>query len=347
MTEALAPPLPGRPHGPARRAALLLPLLLGGLATTGALALALGVTPVPTADLPAILWGEGGSRVHRIVVWELRLPRVLTGAVAGAALALSGALLQDALRNDLAEPGLLGVASGASLVVAAVVILGLPVPPGALPVLALLGGLATGVVILGATRLTRDPVRMILVGAALAALFSALITIIVVLGSPEEVRALYAWLVGSLIGRGWDDLAALVPWAAAAVPLALLLARPLNLLRLGDEVAQGLGLPVFGARALILLVAVALVAPVVARCGPIGFVALIAPHLARGLLGTGDARLVLPVAALLGAWLLVAADLAAREILRPAELPVGLVVTALGAPVAIWLLRRRLVGAAP
>ena len=315
---------------------------LAGLLVTGAFALAVGVTQVPTGDLPGILWGEGGERVHRIVVWEMRLPRVLMGAFAGAALGISGALLQDSLRNPLAEPGLLGVASGASLAVAVVVVLDIAVPAGSLPLLALGGGLAVGLAILGMTRLTRDPVRMILVGAALSALFSALITIVIVLGSPEEIRALTTWLVGSLIGSDWEDLRALAPWLLPGIPASLLLVRPLTLLALGDEMAEGLGLPVLRARALILLVAVALVAPVVARCGPIAFVALIAPHLARGLLGHAAPTAVLPLSALLGAWLLVAADLAAREVLRPAELPVGLVVTALGAPVAIWLVRRQL-----
>jgi iron complex transport system permease protein len=322
------------------RAVPLALLLLALLAATGAASLAIGITAIPARDLPAILFGEGGERVHRIVAWDLRLPRFLLGALVGAMLALAGALLQDALRNPLAEPSLLGVSSGASLVVATVVIFGIAVPPGSLPVFALAGGLVAGLLILGATRIVRDPVRTILIGAALAAFFSAGITVVVVLGSPDQVRSLYAWLTGSLIGRSWDDLARVLPWAVVAVPVALLLARPLNLLRLGEEMAEGLGLPVARTQALIFLTAILLTAPVVAAAGPIGFVALIAPHMARGALGTGNAAAVLPVSALLGAVLLSSADLAAREVLRPAELPVGLVATAFGAPVALFLLRR-------
>lgn len=325
------------------RAGLLVGLLAVALLGVLVMALGWGVTQIPAANLPDILFSdEGGTRVHRIVIWDIRLPRFLIGAVSGLCLGLSGVLLQDALRNDLADPGLLGVASGASLVVAVVVVLNVPVPAGSLPFLALIGGVGVGVLILLATRITHDPVRIILIGAALAALFSALITIVVVMGNPDEVRTLYTWLVGSLIGRGWDDLRAILPWALLAVPLTLLLVRPLNLLRLGDDVAEGLGLPVFRIRTGIFLVAIALNAPVIAQCGPIGFVALIAPHLARAALGTAHALVVLPVAGLIGAVLLTLSDFAAREVLQPAELPVGLLVTVLGAPVALWLLRRKM-----
>jgi iron complex transport system permease protein len=208
-----------------------------------------------------------------------------------------------------------------------------------LPLLALTGGLGAGGIILLVTRLTRDPVRMILIGAALGALFGALITVVVVLGEPDELRVLYSFLVGSLIGRGWEAVQLAAPWLAVALPIALLFGRPLNLLQLGDEMAEGLGLPVFRTRALIFAVAIALNAAIVAVCGPIGFVALIAPHMVRGLLQTSDARQVLPISALLGALLLTTCDLLARELFSPAELPVGLVTVAVGSPIALLLLR--------
>jgi iron complex transport system permease protein len=315
-------------------------VLLGALGIVGMLALSRGITAIPIADLFAILFGAGGERVPRIVIWEVRLPRVVLGVLAGAALSVSGALLQDALRNELAEPGLLGVSTGASLAVAVVVIFNIAVPVGFLPLFALAGGLAVGLIILFTTRLTRDPIRIILIGAALGALFGALITVIVVLGEPEELRALYRFLVGSMVGRNWDSVTLVAPWIALALPAALLFARPLNLLQLGDEMAEGLGMPVFRTRFLIFLVAIMLNAAVVAICGPIGFVALVAPHMVRGLLRTSDARQVLPISALLGALLLTSADLVAREIFQPAELPVGLVTIALGSPIALVLLRR-------
>lgn len=318
---------------------LLLFLVLCGM---GVLALMIGITAIAPGEVLTILFTEGGEPVSRIVIWEVRLPRFLLGALAGVALAVSGAMLQDALKNELAEPGLLGVSTGASLVVAVVVIFSVPIPFGTRPLFALAGGLVAGLVILFATRLTRDPVRMILIGAALGALFGALITVVVVLGEPDELRVLYAFLVGSLIGRDWQDVQLVLPWITVVLPIALLSGRPLNLLQLGDDMAEGLGLPVFRTRLFIFLVAIALNAAIVAVCGPIGFVALVAPHMVRGLLKTTDARQVLPISALLGAVLLTISDLLAREIFSPAELPVGLVTVVFGSPIALFLLRRLL-----
>lgn len=315
-------------------------LFLVALAIIGVLALMIGITQIPPSEVLRIVFTDGGERVPRIVIWSVRLPRFVLGAIAGAALAVSGAMLQDALKNELAEPGLLGVSSGASLVVAVIVIFNIAIPFGMLPVLALCGGLGAGIIILLATRLTRDPVRMILIGSALGALFSALITVVVVLGEPNEIRALYSWLVGSLIGRDWQDVRLVLPWVAVALPAALLFGRPLNLLQLGDDMAEGLGLNVFQTRALIFIVAITLNAAIVAVCGPIGFVALVAPHMVRGMLQTSDARQVLPISALLGALLLTGSDLLAREIFSPAELPVGLVTVVVGSPMALFLLRR-------
>jgi iron complex transport system permease protein len=338
---------------PARRPARLGRVLVIGLAlaaalgTSGVLALMLGITPIAPDEVVSILFSSAGERVPRLVIWTLRLPRFLLGALAGAALALVGALLQDALGNPLAEPGLLGVSTGASLVVTVVVVFDLTVPFVSLPILALAGGMASGLVILSATRLTRDPVRMLLIGAALTSLLGALITCCLVLAKPDDIQLLYTFMVGSLTGRDWDSLTLAAPWLLIGIPPALLFARSLNLLQLGDELAEGLGLPVFRTRLLILLLSAALVAAVVAVCGPIGFIALLAPHMTRRLLGTPDARQVLPIAGLLGAALLTAADLLAREILRPAELPVGLITIALGSPLALILLRRTIAVSRP
>jgi iron complex transport system permease protein len=338
----LTPSLPASERRPARlsRVGGVALLLLAALFGVGVLALMIGITRIPAEEVLRIVFTEAGERVPRIVIWEVRLPRFLLGALAGAALAVAGAMLQDALKNELAEPGLLGVASGASLVVAVVVIFNIVVPFGVLPVLALIGGLGVGAIILLATRLTRDPVRMILIGSALAALFSALIIAVVVLGDPDELRVLYSYLVGSLIGRDWDDVRLAAPWIVVALPIALFFGRPLNLLQLGDDMAEGLGLPVFRTRAIIFVIAIALQAAVVAVAGPIGFIALIAPHMVRALLQTTDARQVLPISALVGAVLLTSADLLAREIFSPAELPVGLLTIAIGSPLALILLRR-------
>ncbi|MBX3013038.1 MAG: iron ABC transporter permease [Caldilineaceae bacterium] len=317
-------------------------LLLAVLVVLVVLSLMLGVTKIPAEQVFHILWTGEGERVPQLVITTLRLPRALLGILLGAAMALTGVTLQDSLRNVLADPGLLGVSMGASLVVAIIVVFHLPIPFGLLPVFALLGGLACGLLILLTTRLTRDPVRTILVGAALSALVAALITTVVVLARPNELQVLYSFLVGSLIGRNQDDLWMVLPWLGIGIPLSLCFGRLLNVLQLGDDMAEGLGLPVLRVRFGLFLVSIGMTAAIVAVAGPIGFVALIAPHMTRYLLRTSDSRQVLWIAALLGATLLLAADLLAREIFSPAELPVGLVLTVVGSPLALFLLRRSL-----
>jgi iron complex transport system permease protein len=317
-------------------------VLLAALGVIFVLALMLGVTRIAPGEVLSILLTGEGERVPTLVIQTLRLPRALLGVLIGAAMALTGVLLQDALKNELADPGLLGVSTGASLVVAAIVVLDIAVPWGTLPLFAFGGGLSAGLVILLATRLTRDPVRTILIGAALSALLGALITTIIVLAEPNEIQILYSYLVGSLTGRNNDDLLLVLPWLLLGIPASLFFGRVLNLLQLGDDIAEGLGLPVFRTRFVIFLLCIAMQAAVVAVAGPIGFVALIAPHITRFLLRSSDSRHVLPIAALLGAVLLTGADLLAREIFSPAELPVGLVTVVVGSPVALVLLRRAL-----
>lgn len=316
-------------------------LLIAGL---GLYSLMISTPRLSPAQLWEVLVEGGGTRLARVAVLRLRLPRLALGILAGAMLALAGVLLQDALRNPLAGPELLGVSAGAAAIVAAVVIFQLPVPFALVPWLALAGGLLSGgLVILAARRLT-DPIRLALIGAALAALLNALVTGIVSLGAQNEIGLFFLFLLGSLANRGWDQVRIVLPWAVVGLPLALLCARPLNLLGLGDEVAAGLGLPVLRTRLLLLLLAAGLTAAVVAVCGPVAFVALLAPHLARRLLGTADARLTLPLAALVGAALLLAADVAGRQVFASRELPVGMWTTIVGAPLLLVLLRRQLGG---
>ncbi|NJO84030.1 MAG: iron ABC transporter permease [Blastochloris sp.] len=348
MAQSSARPLQRSTAPALQRSARLSAVLLIALALIAALcvifvlALMLGVTAIPPDQVFRILFTGEGERVPTLVIWTLRLPRALLGMLIGAAMALSGVLLQDSLKNELADPGLLGVSTGASLVVAAIVVLNIAVPFGTLPLFAMAGGLVAGLVILFATRLTRDPVRTILIGAAISSLFAALITTLIVLAEPNEIQMLYSYLVGSMTGRNMDDLWTALPWLVIGIPASLFFGRVLNVLQLGDDMAEGLGLPVFRTRFIIFLLCIAMQAAVVAVAGPIGFVALIAPHMTRFLLRTTDARQVLPIAALLGAVLLTGADLLAREIFSPAELPVGLVTIVIGSPVALVLLRQLL-----
>ena len=282
---------------------------------------------------------QSGERLAHIVVHDLRLPRALLGVIAGASLALAGAMLQDTLGNPLAEPGILGLSSGAVVLVAIVTIFGVPVAYSLMP---LLGGLAAGGVLLVVASLKTDPVRLVLIGAAMTAFLNAVVIIAISIGEPFDIQLLYRFMVGSLANRNWESVYQVLPWAVIGIPLALMTARALNLLQLGDEVAEGLGLPVVRARLLIFVISVVLVASVVSVAGPISFVALLAPHAARRILATPDARLVLPVAALLGAVLLTAADLFARTVLAPVELPVGIFTTLFGGPVLLILIRREL-----
>jgi iron complex transport system permease protein len=181
---------------------------------------------------------------------------------------------------------------------------------------------------------------MILVGVGLAAICGALTSLMITFGDIYDVQRALIWLTGSVYGRSWDELWALLPWVAAFAPLALLLARDLNALNLGEEIARGLGIRVALRRGLLLLSAVALAGATVAAAGTIGFVGLIAPHLGRRLVGPDHSGL-LPTAGLIGALVVVAADLAGRTLFAPVELPVGLVTAAVGAPCFIGLLLRQ------
>ena len=280
---------------------------------------------------------------QRFIVQNLRLPRVIGGLVAGGMLGVSGAVMQDTLRNPLAGPELIGVSAGASLAVATIVAFRLPFPGIALPLAALLAGLATGAVILSLVSLKSNPMRMLLAGAAFAALLNALVIAVITL-APNfgGVSVIYRFLVGSLSDVQWEEVRLVAPWTIALPVIFVLAGRRLNILKLGDEMAEGLGVGVRRTRALLFAAAVLLVAPVIAIAGPIGFVALVSPHIVRRLLRTSDARIVLPVSAAVGAILVVSADMAARLVLHPHEIAVGLWTVVLGAPALLMLMQRGL-----
>lgn len=315
---------------------LLIALLL--IISAGCFALTGGTPALSIAEVLSILQG-GGERVPRIIVTDVRLPRFILSMLCGAALAVSGVILQDTLRNRLAGAEILGVSAGASVMIALVVVFGLPVAWSAYPWLALAGGLVVGGLLLSMMRRIDDPIRLILIGVAFTAFCNSCIIAIVSMGTQSQITLLYLYLVGSLSSRTWQHVNLIVPWLLITLPLALLSASWLNLLRLGDEMAEGLGLPVGRTRLLLLLLAVILVAVVVAVAGPIGFVALPVPHLARRLLQTSDARWILPISALIGASLVAIADVLARLALHPNDLPVGLWTVMIGAPLLIFLLR--------
>jgi iron complex transport system permease protein len=202
-----------------------------------------------------------------------------------------------------------------------------------------------GTIVLVSMRRVGDPVRLVLMGVSLGALLYAAIISIISLGDQNDVGLLYLYLLGSLANRTWDYVNLVWPWALVCIPLALVMARPLNLLQLGDEMAEGLGLRVVRWRLFIMAIGAAMVAAVVAVSGPIAYVALASPHMARRALQTTDARQVLPVSMLIGSVLLVGADLLAKNLFSPIELPVGIWTTIIGGPLLLFLLRRQLAGA--
>lgn len=327
-----------RPSVAGGRAAMLAAGLAAAMAACALGALCLGEPTIgPGTALTALV---DVADPRHVAVADVRLPRLLLGLVAGAGLALAGVLLQDVLRNPIAGPELLGVSSGAAVVVAAIVVLGLGVPLAAQPWAALGGALVAGLLVLAAMGRTRDPGHVALVGAAVSAAAGGLVVAIVGLGTQGNVVVLFRYLLGSLAARGWPHLVAVLPIVVAGSAAAWLLRRRVAALTLGDEVAAGLGVPVTTTRLAAVSVAALLAAAVASVCGPVAFVALLAPHLARTLLGTSSTRRVLVPAAAVGALLLGLADLASRLVLYPVELPVGIATTLVGVP-ALLLLRRR------
>ncbi|GAA1907172.1 hypothetical protein GCM10009716_16320 [Streptomyces sodiiphilus] len=310
--------------------------LLLGAAVLGALCL--GTPAVPPSRLPGLLTGQGEG-IERIVVTELRLPRVVLALLAGACLGAAGLVLQEALRNPLAVPEMLGVSSGAALGVAAPLVLAVSVPAVVQPVLALGGAAFGGALTLLAAGAGRSPSAVLLTGAAVAAALQAGLLVMMVMADQLDLQLIYRYLLGSLSGRTWGDVTGLWPWLLIAVPALVLCAPVLSVLRLGDEDATALGVRVHRARFAALAVAVVLIAPVVAVCGPVAWVGFLAPHLTRRLLPEADAVRWLPWSAAWGAVTVALADLPARLALAPVETPVGAWTALLGVPAGVVLLR--------
>lgn len=328
-------------RGRSRVVSLPLAVGLAAAALVAAIAagLAWGSLRIPLDELLAVLTG-GGSDLARTIVLNQRLPRTLVAALAGAALAVSGLLLQGVVRNPLADPSIVGITSGAG-VGALLLLIALPqLPAGWLPAAAFVGGLlAAATVYAIALRNQLQPITLALIGVAVSACASAAIQLLVVQAQLRVAVAL-AWLAGSTYARGWDDFALLAAWPVVLIPLGWLLARRLDLLALGDASAAGLGLHISRTRLQASLIGVALASASVAIVGTVGFVGLMAPHAARLLVGNRH-RGLFPLTALLGAGLLVAADWVGRLLLAPKEIPSGLVVALLGAPFLLWLMRDR------
>jgi len=333
------------------RARAVLLVLVAFVALASLASLGTGAAGV---SLPEILgkWlsGQELSLREHVVLFDIRLPRLLTGLLVGASLAVSGAVMQGLFRNPLADPGIVGVGAGAGLGAVLAIVLGAFLPPAILAVAgmhlvalaAFFGGWATTLILYRvSTRAGRTSVAtMLLAGIALGALSGALTGILVYIADDRQLRDLTFWGLGSLAGASWAKLAAAAPIMAIALLAAPMLARALNGLALGEGAAAHLGIAVQRMKTLAILTVAAATGAAVAVSGGIGFIGIVVPHLLRLVMGP-DHRFLLPAAALLGAGLLVLADIIARLIIAPAELPIGIVTAVLGGPVFLWILLRR------
>ncbi len=324
--------------------------LVGLLVLALVLGVGVGAVSLSPREVLGALWaGLWGGEANPIV-WEIRLPRVLLGMLVGAALGVSGAAYQGLFRNPLADPFLMGAASGAAFGATVALVLSGSLAsayahqvatawPQMVPLMAFVGALGavgTALVLAGGVARTHD---LILAGVVVGSILIGLTTFLMLLDA-DRVRAVFAYTLGNLAFAGWDGVRRVGAYLLVALPPLFLLGRALNAMQLGEAVAKTLGLPLEALKLLLIAAATLATAAAVAQVGIIGFVGLVVPHTLRRLVGE-DHRYLLPASALGGAVLLVLADLVARTLVRPAELPVGVVTTLLGGPFFLYLLRRQ------
>ncbi|MGO1769868.1 MAG: FecCD family ABC transporter permease [Microbacterium sp.] len=338
---------------PVRRFPVPVGAVLGLCVLGVAVVLAIGIGPIEIAPAPVVRVvlhevfgvGEPGDALETTVVMNLRMPRVLFGALAGAALAVSGAALQGLFHNPLADPGIIGVSGGASAGAVAAIVL-LP-PLGAtffgwlVPASAFAGGaLATTLIyVLARPRAGSGTARLLLVGVAIGAGFAAVTGFLTYVADDDDLQSIVFWQMGSLGSIDWVKLALVAPPILVGVGVLVTMHRSLDLLALGERDARHLGLDVVRTRALVIALAALVTGAAVAFAGTIGFIGLVVPHIVRMAFGPAH-RAVVPMSAIVGALLIVVADTAARSIAPPSEVPIGLFTAALGAPFFLWLVLR-------
>ncbi|HSG07496.1 MAG TPA: iron ABC transporter permease [Longimicrobiales bacterium] len=320
-------------------------LLLMALLASVVLGVRFGSVDLSTAQVLAALTG-GGSEWQRTIVVELRLPRMLLGALVGGGLALAGATFQALLRNPLAEPYILGISGGASVGAVSLLALGLAgTASWALPLAALAGALLAIALVFGvatASGRSLDVRVLLLAGVVVAAFFSACIAFILSISEARTVQSAVLWIMGSLAGATWASVGITAAYTLPAAALLLGLARPLNLMAIGEETAHYLGADVERVKRFALVLAALLTAAGVAVAGVIGFVGLVVPHGIRLLVGS-DHRALLPLSFLGGATFLALSDVVAQLVLAPTQVPVGVITAFVGVPLFLVLLRRSVV----
>ena len=311
--------------------------LLALLALVMLVSMRFGSLKLTFAEIVGTLWNRPDG-INGQIIFNIRLPRILLGALVGGSLAAAGTILQGVMRNPLASPGIIGVSAGGGLG-GILVMLVLP-QFGYLLVPAAFGGaLVTAVLVyLLAWKRGVNPVRLILAGVAVSAMLGAFSSTILILNA-EKAGGVLDFTIGSLSARSWPQIEQVAPYMAAGFAVALMLGQKLNILTLGDEVATGLGMRVERTRFLLLAVAALLAASAVSVAGLLGFVGRIAPHIVRIMIGS-DNRFLIPASALFGGIMVVGCDTVGRMAMDPSELPVGVIMSLLGPPFFLWLLRR-------
>jgi len=331
-----------RKSKPNRRTLLAWGLLFGVVVLLASLvgSIMLGAADITPATVLDALTAYDNSEFDHLVIRTVRLPRVLSGVIVGGSLAVAGAIMQGLTRNPLASPGILGINAGAAFaVVLAVYILGSP-PLSTYAVFALIGATLAAVFVYALGSMGRGgatPLRLTLAGVVLTAFLSSFTTALLITDQ-DTLDQIRFWTVGSLAGREWDLLWQTLPYMAVGMIGALLLARQITTISLGEDVAVGLGQDTRLVKGLAAVAVVMTAGGAVALAGPVGFVGLVAPHLVRFMVGV-DYRWILPYSALVGALLVVGGDMVGRVIIRPQELPVGVMMALLGAPFFVYLAR--------
>ncbi|MET8980460.1 iron ABC transporter permease [Streptomyces sp. NPDC004539] len=307
-----------------------------------------GAYPIPLGDVLSSvghrvgLWGGELDRVAESVLWNVRFPRIVLALLVGASLGCAGALMQGVFGNPLAEPGVIGISSGAAVGAVAAIAMGFGfLGTWTVPAFAFVGGLGTALLVYSLSRSDgkAEVVTLILTGIAVNAFGGALIGLFLFFADTAAVNQIVFWQLGSLSQATWPKVLAVLPCTVVGLALAPLYSRRLDLLSLGERPARHLGVDVERLRVVLILVIALLTAAAVSVSGIIGFVGLVIPHLLRMAAGPGH-RFLVPASALLGAFILLAADLASRTMAAPAELPLGVLTGLLGSPFFFWLLHR-------
>ncbi len=336
-----------------KRVALLFLLTVAAIAVFFLLNLLLGTVRIPMADVCRILVGDGGeSEIWRNIVVQSRVPQALTALMAGAGLAVSGLQMQTVFHNPLAGPSVLGISNGASLGVACVVLLSGSVGgvtlsrmgyvgDVAISVSAIIGALAVLMLIVVVARHVAGNVTLLIIGVMIGYLVNAVVGLLKFFASEEDVKAYVVWGLGSFARVSGDEMVLFVLLMCFLLPLSMLLVKSMNILLLGDEYATNLGLNLRRVQTLIIVSSGIHVAIVTAYCGPIMFIGMSVPHLARGLFRKSDHRILMPATMLLGALLALVCNLIARLPGFEGALPVNSVTALIGAPVVAWVLLRR------